>query len=102
MAVATYTDVYFEFLSVGEEHRQRMRTKCGSCNAKSRSIRLNTGLEEKPRECIEYIVVHELVHLLEATHNPRFVELMDQAMPNWRAIRERLNRLPVRQEDWSY
>jgi predicted metal-dependent hydrolase len=57
---------------------------------------------KKPKECLEYIVVHELVHLLEPTHNARFVELMDAFMPNWRQQRARLNRLPVRHEDWAY
>lgn len=83
-------------------HIQRMRTKWGSCNARSRSIRLNTELAKKPRECLEYIVVHELVHLIEPSHNQRFVDLMNRHMPNWQAYRNRLNRLPVRHEDWRY
>jgi len=81
---------------------QRMKTKWGSCNAQSRSIRLNTELAKKPRECLEYIVVHELVHLLEPTHNARFVALMDRFMPKWQFYRAVLNRLPVRHEDWNY
>jgi predicted metal-dependent hydrolase len=59
---------------------QRMKTKWGSCNQRSGSIRLNTDLAKKPRECLEYIVVHEMVHLLEPTHNARFMALMDQFM----------------------
>jgi hypothetical protein len=62
---------------------QRMKTKRGSCNCKARTIRLNTELAKKPAECLEYIIVHELVHLLEATHNARFVALMDRFIPNW-------------------
>ena len=81
---------------------QRMKTKWGSCNHRAGSIRLNTDLAKKPRECLEYIVVHEMVHLLEPTHNARFVALMDQFMPKWQSHREVLNRLPVRHESWDY
>jgi predicted metal-dependent hydrolase len=81
---------------------QKMKTKWGSCNPTKRSIRLNTDLAKKPRECLEYIVVHEMVHILEPTHNAHFVALMDRFMPPWRGHRERLNRLPVRHEDWAY
>ena len=81
---------------------QRMKTRWGSCNHRSRTIRLNTELAKKPPECLEYIVVHELVHLLEPTHNARFVALMDRSMPRWQLHRQVLNRLPVRQEKWSY
>jgi hypothetical protein len=81
---------------------QRMKTKWGSCNPRASSIRLNTDLAKKPRECLEYIVVHEMAHLLEPTHNSRFVGLMDVFMPNWRVHREALNRLPVRHESWGY
>ena len=81
---------------------QRMKTKWGSCNHKARTIRLNTELAKKPAECLEYIVVHELVHLLEPTHNTRFVALMDRFMPKWQFHRQVLNRLPVRREQWHY
>ena len=81
---------------------QKMKTKWGSCNPGSCSIRLNTDLAKKPRECLEYIVVHEMVHLLEPTHNARFVALIERYMPQWRARREQLNRLPVRHEEWIY
>lgn len=81
---------------------QRMKTQWGSCNHKASTIRLNTELAKKPVECLEYIVVHELVHLLEPTHNARFVALMDRFMPNWPFYRDVLNRLPVRREMWSY
>lgn len=81
---------------------QRMKTKWGSCSAASGSIRLNTDLARKPRECLEYIVVHEMVHLLEPTHNSRFMTTMDLFMPTWRSHREVLNRLPVRHETWGY
>jgi predicted metal-dependent hydrolase len=81
---------------------QRMKTRWGSCNHRARTIRLNTELAKKPPECLEYIVVHELVHLLEPTHNARFVALMDRFMPKWQFHRQVLNRLPVRQEKWNY
>lgn len=81
---------------------QRMKTKWGSCNPRKRSIRLNTDLATKPRECLEYIVVHEMIHILEPTHGPRFVTLMDRLMPQWRSYRQRLNRLPVCHENWTY
>ena len=81
---------------------QRMKTKWGSCNQHARTIRLNTELAKKPPECLEYLVVHELAHLLEPTHNERFVAVMDHCMPRWRLHRNVLNRLPVRQETWSY
>jgi predicted metal-dependent hydrolase len=81
---------------------QRMKTKWGSCNDRAGSIRLNTDLARKPMECLEYIIVHEMVHLLEPTHNARFKALMDQFMPKWQSNREVLNRLPVRHASWNY
>lgn len=81
---------------------QRMKTKWGSCSPGSKSIRLNTDLAKKPPECLEYIVVHEMTHLLEPTHNSRFIALMDQFIPKWRLYKEELNRLPVRHESWGY
>lgn len=81
---------------------QRMKTKWGSCTPELGYIRLNTDLAKKPIECLEYIVVHELVHLLEPTHNQRFIDLMDLYLPHWQQLRKQLNRLPVRHEDWCY
>jgi predicted metal-dependent hydrolase len=81
---------------------QRMKTRWGTCNHKARTIRLNTDLAKKPRECLEYILVHELAHLIEPTHNARFVVLMDHTMPDWQFRRDVLNRLPVRGENWKY
>ncbi|RPI77193.1 MAG: M48 family peptidase [Desulfobacteraceae bacterium] len=81
---------------------QHMKTKWGGCNPDGRNIRLNTDLAMKPRECLEYIVVHEMVHLLEPKHNARFIALMDRFMPKWRFYRDMLNRLPVRHEHWEY
>lgn len=81
---------------------QRMKTKWGSCNPSARTIRLNTDLAKKPMQCLEYIVVHEMVHLIEPTHNVRFIALMDQFIPKWHFHRDALNRLPVRHERWVY
>ena len=81
---------------------QRMKTKWGSCTPGVGHIRLNTDLAKKPPECLEYIVVHELVHLLEPTHNERFSALMDLYLPHWHHLRVQLNRLPVRHEEWQY
>lgn len=81
---------------------QRMKTRWGSCNPDSGIVRLNTDLARKPPVCLEYILVHELVHLLERSHNIRFQSLMDQAMPHWRQVRYELNQLPVRHEAWDY
>jgi predicted metal-dependent hydrolase len=80
---------------------QRMKTKWGSCNHLAGNIRLNTELAKKPRECLEYILVHELAHLLEPTHNARFQQLMNRYMPKWHGHRDQLNQLPVREEDWD-
>jgi predicted metal-dependent hydrolase len=79
-----------------------MRTRWGSCNPRAGTLRLNTELARKPRECLEYIVVHELLHLLEPTHNERFKALLNRHLPAWPRRRELLNRLPVRHEDWAY
>jgi len=79
-------------------HVRQMKTRWGSCNPKARTIRLNTELARKPPELLEYLVVHELVHLLEPTHNARFYALMDRYMPDWKVHRRTLNRRPVRRE----
>jgi len=81
---------------------QRMKTRWGSCNPDARTIRLNTELAKKPRECLEYIVGHEMIHLLESTHNARFTGLLNRFMPQWQHYRSILNRLPVRHERWDY
>ena len=75
---------------------RHMKTKWGSCTPARRSIRLNTELAKKPPVCLEYVVVHELMHLLEPSHNHRFVALMSAYMPNWKVYRDELNQLPLR------
>lgn len=81
---------------------QRMKTRWGGCNPTTGNVRLNTELAKKPPECLEYILVHELAHLIEPTHNARFLALMDRFMPHWRQIKDELNRLPVRHEQWDH
>ena len=89
-------------VAVRKLYVQQMKTKWGSCNPSAGTIRLNTELAKKPRECLDYIVLHEMVHLLEPTHGPKFVKLMDCFMPNWRTTRDLLNSLPARHEQWNY
>ena len=89
-------------VKVARFYVQRMKTKWGSCNPGAHTLRLNTELAKKPKACLEYIVVHEMIHLLEPTHNARFVSLMDRFMLNWQQHRKVLNRLPVRREEWTY
>ena len=79
---------------------RQMKTRWGSCNSIARTIRLNTELAKKPRECLEYVIVHELAHLLEATHGKPFIALLDRHLPRWRDTRRLLNWLPVRHELW--
>jgi predicted metal-dependent hydrolase len=81
---------------------RQMKTRWGSCTPATRAIRLNTELAKKPAVCLEYIVVHELAHLLEPSHNQRFVSLMNGFLPQWRDIRDLLNDQPVRHEQWRY
>ena len=89
-------------VSVAQFTVRKMKTKWGSCTPASRSIRINLELAKKPPECLEYIVVHELVHLLESSHNSRFIARMDRFLPKWRMYRDELNNLPVRHEHWSF
>ncbi len=81
---------------------QRMKTKWGGCNPEAGSIRLNSELAKKPPECGEYVLVHEMAHLIERHHNDRFVGLMDRHLPQWRAHRDALNAAPLAHESWTY
>lgn len=81
---------------------RKMKTRWGSCIPQNGNIRLNTELAKKPRECLEYIIVHELMHLIEPTHNARFIALMDQNYPNWKQIKAELNRAPLGHVEWEY
>lgn len=81
---------------------KQMKTKWGSCNIEAKRIWLNLELAKKPAHCLEYIIVHEMVHLLERHHNEQFMALMDHYLPNWKHLKEELNKIPVRHADWSY
>jgi predicted metal-dependent hydrolase len=81
---------------------RQMKTKWGSCNTETKRILLNLELAKKPVKCIEYIITHELIHLLERKHNDRFLSLMNSHMPKWKILREELNQLPVSHIDWVY
>lgn len=79
---------------------QRMKTKWGSCNHRAGRIRLNTELVKKPKDLLEYVIVHEMIHLLEPTHSERFVTLLTKYYPTWREARAELNDLPLSAEVW--
>lgn len=81
---------------------KKMKTKWGTCNIQVRRIWLNLELAKKSEHCLEYIIVHELVHLLERRHNDRFLSLMNQSMPNWKQYRDELNRVPLSHAEWEY
>jgi len=80
---------------------QRMKTKWGSCNHKAAHIRLNTELVKKPKDLLEYVVVHEMIHLLAPTHSEKFLELLTRHYPTWREARAELNELPLAAEAWN-
>jgi len=80
---------------------QRMKTKWGGCNHKARHIRLNTELVKKPKELLEYVIVHEMVHLIEPTHSDRFIAILTEHYPFWREARAELNDLPLAAEAWK-
>lgn len=79
---------------------QRMKTKWGSCNHRDMHIRLNTELVKKPKDLLEYVIVHEMVHLIEPTHSSRFIEILTKHYPSWREARAELNALPLSAEEW--
>jgi predicted metal-dependent hydrolase len=81
---------------------QKMKTKWGSCNAAFKSIRLNTDLAKKPPPCLEYIVVHEMAHLVVRHHNDQFASLMDKCLSEWKSWRQMLNNAPLSHTDWAY
>ena len=80
---------------------QRMKTKWGGCNYRAGHIRLNTELVKKPKDLLEYVIVHEMVHLLEPTHSDRFVSILEKHYPTWREARAELNELPLAAETWK-
>ncbi|MCX7417997.1 MAG: SprT family zinc-dependent metalloprotease [Planctomycetia bacterium] len=80
---------------------QRMKTKWGSCNHRAGHIRLNTELVKKPKDLLEYVIVHEMAHLLEPTHSDRFIAILEKHYPTWREARAELNELPLTAEVWK-
>jgi len=80
---------------------QRMKTKWGSCNHAEGNIRLNTELVKKPKDLLEYVVVHEMAHLIEPTHSDRFISILAEHYPSWREARAELNELPLAAEVWQ-
>ena len=88
-------------LKVGSYGIKRMKTKWGSCNPVHKRIWVNLELIKKPINCIEYIVVHEMVHLLEPTHNENFISHMNRILPGWKNLRDELNRSPLAYENWE-
>ena len=89
-------------VKVAEWRIKRMKTRWGTCNMQARRIWLNLELAKKPPMCLEYVLVHEMVHLLERYHNDRFKAYMDQFMPQWRIYRDQLNQFPLMHEGWEY
>lgn len=89
-------------VQVGEANVKKMKTRWGSCNAPARRIWLNLELAKKPPACLEYVVVHEMLHLVDKRHNDHFRELLDIHYPKWRTVRDELNRAPLAHQDWTY
>jgi predicted metal-dependent hydrolase len=89
-------------VEVAEWGVKKMKTKWGSCHIEARRIWLNLELAKKPPECLEYILVHEMVHLLERQHNDAFRAHMDRFLPHWPLYRDMLNAAPLAHEDWGY
>lgn len=89
-------------VTASEVRIKKMKTRWGSCTIEARRLWLNLELAKKPPACLEYIVVHELVHLLERHHNARFLALMDRFLPHWPQRRAELNRAPLAHAEWGY
>ncbi|EMJ4651353.1 M48 family metallopeptidase [Serratia marcescens] len=88
-------------VSVSGYFLQRMKTKWGSCNHSVGNIRLNTELVKKPKDLLEYVIVHEMAHLIEPTHSERFIAILEEHYPSWREARVELNELPLAAEVWK-
>jgi len=88
-------------VEVTNYYLQRMKTRWGSCNHQANHIRINTELVKKPKDLLEYVIVHEMAHLLESTHSDRFVAILSEHYPTWREARAELNELPLSAESWK-
>ena len=89
-------------VNIDEWQVKQMKTNWGTCNIEKKRILINLELAKKPLHCLEYVILHEMVHLLERHHNGRFLYYMDTFLPNWKQIRTELNKLPVSHADWEY
>lgn len=89
-------------VSVREWGIRKMKTRWGTCNQSARRISFNLELAKKPESCLEFIVVHELIHILERHHNDAFRSHMDRLLPHWKNVRDQLNRAPLGAERWGY
>lgn len=89
-------------VAVAEWGVRQMKTRWGTCSIAARRISFNLELAKKSTQCLEYIVVHEMVHLLERLHSDRFIRFMNQFMPQWQLHRAELNRAPLGDERWDY
>jgi predicted metal-dependent hydrolase len=89
-------------VEVAEWEVKKMKTKWGTCNRNAKRIWLNLELAKKPEHCVEYIILHEMVHFLERNHTDRFVAYMDKFMPAWRSYKQELNKLILKHEEWEY
>ena len=89
-------------VQVSEWQVKQMKTKWGTCNLEEKRIWINLELAKKPVHCLEYIIVHEMIHFIERHHNERFMALMDKYIPQWKFFKEELNRLPVSHGEWDY
>ncbi len=88
-------------VKVNDYFLQRMKTKWGSCNHRDGHIRLNTEMVKKPKDLLEYVIVHEMTHLIEPTHSDRFIAILEEHYPTWREARAELNELPLAAEVWN-
>jgi predicted metal-dependent hydrolase len=89
-------------VTVDDWQVKQMKTKWGTCNIEKKRIWINLELAKKPLNCLEYIVVHEMIHLLERHHNDRFLALVESFLPQWKFYKEELNRFPVSHGEWTY
>ena len=89
-------------IQVAEVRIRRMKTRWGTCSSEACRSWLKLELIKKSPPCLEYILVHEMVHLIERSHNEQFRDLMGSLMPQWRAHRDHLNRAPLAHADWNY
>ncbi len=88
-------------IKVSSYYLQRMKTKWGSCNHRVGNIRINTELVKKPKDLLEYVIVHEMAHLIEPIHSDRFISILEKHYPTWREARAELNELPLTAESWK-